>query len=146
MLLSLSFYTNAQNVQTKFIDKYDSLAISLSNEYKIPVSVILSISMWESGSGTSRLSRTKHNYFGVKQGRHYKRYENDSTSFRHFCEFISKRKYYTKLTTNNVTDYKVWVLNIKRCGYSETRTWDKHILSMIKAYDLNKFDENDDSE
>ena len=142
MLLSFSFYTNAQNLQTKFIDKYDSLSISLSNEYKIPVSIILAISMWESGSGTSRLSRTKHNYFGVKQGRYYKKYENDSTSFRNFCEFISKRKYYTKLTTNNVTDYNTWLYNIKRGGYSETRTWDKHVIYMIKKYNLNKFDDN----
>jgi len=142
MLLAFSMYTNSQTVQTKFIDKFDKLSMSLSNEFKIPVSVILSISLWESGSGTSKLSKTKHNYFGVKQGNHYKRYENDSTSFRHFCEFISKRKYYNTLITNNVTDYNIWVHNIKRGGYSETRTWDKHIIYMIKMYNLNKFDEN----
>jgi len=141
MLLTFSAYTNAQNEQKKFINKFDELSISLSNEFKIPVSVILAISLWESGSGTSRLSRTKHNYFGVKQGKNYKRYDNDSVSFRHFCEFISKRKYYKKLTSNNVTDYHIWVLNIKRGGYSETKTWDKHVISMIEIYNLTMIDD-----
>ena len=140
MLLTFSVYTNSQTTSTKFIDKFDTLSISLSNEYKIPVSVILAISMWESGSGTSKLSKNKHNYFGVKQGRYYKKYENDSTSFRDFCNYISKRKYYIKLTNNNITDNHIWITNIKRGGYSQTKNWGKHIVDMIKIYNLNKID------
>jgi len=140
MLFAFSVYSNTQNITTRFIDKYNALTISLSNEYKIPASVILSISIWESGSGTSKLSRTKHNYFGVKQGKHYRSYENDSISFRHFCEFTSKRKYYSKLINNNVTDYNIWVHNIQRGGYSQTKNWGKHIVDMIKIYNLNKID------
>lgn len=140
MLLAFSAYSFSQTSSKKFIDKYNTLSISLSKEYKIPTSVILSISMWESGSGTSKLSRNKHNYFGIKQGRHYRGYENDSASFRHFCEYVSKRKYYRTLVDNNITDYKKWIQKIQSGGYSQTKKWPNMIIMMIKKNNLSDFD------
>ena len=140
ILFTFSIYSNSQTVQRKFIDKYDSLAITLSNEYKIPPSVILGVSMLESGSGTSKLSRNKHNFFGIKSGNYYRGYENDSASFRHFCTIIAKRKYYSQLVINNVKDYKIWLYKIQSGGYSATKTWANRIIILVKYHKLDKLD------
>lgn len=127
-----------KNTSKTFIEKYDSLAIVLSEEYKIPSSVILSISMLESGNGNSSLSVKKHNYFGIKKGNYYRSYKNDEESFRDFCKIISKKKYYVYLINNNIKDYNIWIYKIHNGGYSETKTWPNRVINIIKKYDLSK--------
>lgn len=141
VMLLLTLISNAQKKYTPltYIEKYDSISIKLMEKYEIPSSIILGISMHESGYGNSSLSKNKHNFFGVKSGKYYKKYENDSTSFEHFCEFISKKKYYNKLIESNIIDYKIWLNEIKR-GYSQDPNWYSKVLHYIKKYELYKFD------
>ena len=51
-----------------YVDKYNPMAQELMKDHNIPASVILAISMLESGNGTSKLSQNKHNYFGIPLG------------------------------------------------------------------------------
>lgn len=129
-----------KNTPKSFIEKYDSLANVLSKEYKIPTSVILGISMHESGNGNSSLSVKKHNYFGVKKGNHYRSYNTDEESFRDFCRIISRKKYYNYLIKNNIVDYKKWIYKIQSGGYSTTSVWPNRVIKIINYYDLNKLD------
>ena len=133
------------NIQSQpplsFIDKYDNVAIDLMNKHNIPASVILSISMLESGNGTSKLSKLKHNYFGIKKGKYYRGYENDSESFEDFCKLVSRKKYYEPLTKNNVMDYKIWIKKISAGGYSESKSWSTKVLYYITKYKLYELDE-----
>jgi flagellum-specific peptidoglycan hydrolase FlgJ len=119
------------------------MATKLMNEHYIPASIILGISMLESGYGTSKLSKNKNNFFGVKSGKYYRGYENDTASFKHFCEFISRKKFYSSLTKNNNIDYKIWVDKIKNTGYSESETWSSKVLFYIKKYKLYELDKFD---
>jgi flagellum-specific peptidoglycan hydrolase FlgJ len=140
VMLFFTLILNAQKyTQLSYIEKYDSISIELMKKYEIPPSIILAISMHESAYGNSSLSRKKHNFFGVKSGNYYKTYENDSTSFEHFCQFISKKKYYNKLIESETKDYKIWLNEIKR-GYSQDPNWHSKVLHYIKKYELYKFD------
>jgi len=141
VMLLLSLHIKAQkHTPLTFINKYDSLSLNLATEYSIPTSIILGISMLESGYGTSKLSTIKHNYFGVKKGKYYGKYENDTASFKDFCYYISKRKYYDFLTKNKITDYKIWLKSIRKGGYSESKSWSTKVLYYIKKYELYEYD------
>ena len=139
LLLSLNVKSQKHTPLT-YINKYDSLSLSLTTESKIPTSIILGISMLESGYGTSKLSINKHNFFGVKKGKYYGSYENDTASFKDFCYYISKRKYYDFLTKNNITDYKIWLKSIRKGGYSASKSWATKVSYYIKKYELYEYD------
>lgn len=140
VMLLFTLNVKSQHTPLSYIEKYDSLATELMNEYNIPASIILGISMLESGYGTSKLSKNKNNYFGVRIGKEYKFYENDTASFEHFCEFISRKKYYNFLTSNNINDHNIWIDKIKNGGYAESPGWSVAVLFYIRKYKLYELD------
>lgn len=143
LVIVMLFFTLILNAQKHtpltFIEKYDSISIELMEEYEIPPSIILGISMHESAYGNSKLCKNKNNFFGVKSGNHYRGYETDTLSFQHFCTFVSKKKYYNNLTQNKITDYKIWLNEIRK-GYSADPNWYTKVLHYIKKYKLYDFD------
>ncbi|MCK9417254.1 glucosaminidase domain-containing protein [Candidatus Dojkabacteria bacterium] len=140
VMLFFSLILNAQkHTPLTFIEKYDSISIKLMEEFEIPSSVMLGISMHESAYGNSKLCKNKNNFFGVKYKDNYRGYDNDTLSFEHFCSFISKKKYYNNLTQNKIIDYKIWITEIGK-NYSEDPNWHIKILYYIKKYKLYDFD------
>jgi flagellum-specific peptidoglycan hydrolase FlgJ len=122
------------------------LAKELSAEFGIPVSIILGVSIHESGSGTSRNCKDLNNYFGVKGKNHlkkrktkYKQYEKPEDSFRDFCEIISRKKFYSKLKDKN--DHKLWLKEMNKAEYAGAKqTWIHAINAVIHKYKLNTYD------
>lgn len=149
-MLFFSLLTYSQDNTASYIEKHKPLAIDLMREYSIPASVILGVAVIESGAGTSLLSRKFNNHFGIvgknynsvkKLGyrSHYKEYESDSASFRHFCEILSKKPYYTNLICN--PDPKLWISAIRKSGYaSASHTWGKRVESAITRFNLKEID------
>lgn len=146
VLLLLTLVLNAQvktyQNQTQFIQKYDSISLILMEEYNIPRSIILGISMHESGYGTSKLSINKHNYFGIKKNKYYREYNSDIDSFYDFCILISKKKYYNYLINKNISDYNLWINELRKSGYSEDTNWSIKVLHYINKYKLYDKDDN----
>ncbi len=142
MVFLSSIKIESQNPVT-FVDKYNPMAQELMEKHNIPASVILAISMLESGNGTSKLSRNKNNYFGVKKNNVYRGYESDSASFKDFCQIIARKKYYGNLTKNNIMDYNVWVTKIQSGGYSVSKDWPTKVLYYIKKYKLYELDKKE---
>ena len=132
-----------------FEDKYRGLVDSLAAAYEIPASVILGVSIIESGSGKSRNARLLNNFFGVK-GKNkllktkgirssYKQYPSDTASFADFCGLVSRKKFYPKLKGNR--DYRLWTDALSHAGYSEVPViWEKLINSTIRKHELDKRD------
>ena len=145
MLVLLSVTFNSGFAQSKFVKKFRPLADSLSTEYGIPASVILSVSIIESSSGTSRNCKLLNNYFGIV-GKNklfktkgiktrYKQYDNALSSFIDFCHVLKKKKFYKILKGN--MNYKLWVDAISRAGYSEIPTiWKERVLTTIQKNKL----------
>lgn len=127
----------------RYLEKYDCVAVELMKEYKIPASVIIGISMLESGHGTSNVSKTKNNFFGIRKGYPYKVYKKDTESFVDFCKVISRKDYYKELTDNKIMDPYVWVDKISDGGYAESEYWNPRVKSCIESFDLiSKLDNN----
>lgn len=141
----LPWTLDAQNSSHRFILKYRPIADSLSQSYGVPASVILAISLLESGSGTSRNARLLHNYFGIVGKNNllqtrgirtrYKQYASDTASFIDFCRLMTRKRFYATLKHNaNATR---WVQAISQAGYSEVPTiWQKRVLSTIRQHQL----------
>lgn len=139
VMLLLFLNVRSQNhTPMTYVDMYDNTSIELMKEYGIPASIMLGISMLESGYGTSKLSTKNNNYFGVKKGNKYRSYESDIESFKDFCIIISKKKFYESLKYN--IDYNIWLNKIRLSGYSTSSDWSKKVLYYIKKYKLDDLD------
>jgi flagellum-specific peptidoglycan hydrolase FlgJ len=140
-LFSISFPVRAQS--SHYINQHRPLATKLAREYNIPAAIILAVAIVESSSGQARVTRRFHNHFGIagrnrhkgKKRSRYKAYEDDAASFRDFCTVIAHKRFYPKLKGS--TDYKKWISEISKTGYSESPAeWQKRVLHTIAVNHL----------
>ncbi len=143
LLLLSGFVAKAQNTSKSYIDKYKDAAISIMHDYGIPASVTLAIALHESASGNSTLAKKSNNQFGMKGGKHsYKSYDSVLESFEDFARMMTERKQFSKLADKfDSFDYKGWAKGIQRGGYASSGKWSAQVLSLIKKFQLNSFDE-----
>jgi flagellum-specific peptidoglycan hydrolase FlgJ len=147
LLLLVTNICSAQEVTLKYIRKHLPLATNLSQQWGIPVSIILGVSILESGSGTSPNCRQLNNYFGVKGRNHlkkrhtkYKQYASAEESFADFCGIVSRKRFYPKLKNN--MDYHIWLKDMNKSKYSSAKeVWMHRITLVINKYKLYKHDE-----
>jgi Bax protein len=136
----------AQKSTTRYIQKFSPLAQDLSSKWGIPASIILGVSMLESGSGTSINCRQLNNYFGVKGHNHlkkrhtkYKQYTNAKASFDDFCRILSRKVFYLKLKNNK--DYKLWLIDMNKRHYAGAKeVWISRIKKAISKHRLYQYD------
>jgi len=148
--LMLSAAVQAQKVVKRFIKKYEQIAIESMQKHSIPASIILGVSIVESGAGQSPIARTLRNFFGVK-GKNwssreklgyqsaYKEYASDEASFEHFCQILMNKKFYVKMKAS--TDYTQWLKMMNAASYAEAKQkWIDDITRTIKKFELYKLD------
>jgi flagellum-specific peptidoglycan hydrolase FlgJ len=150
LLLAGPVTLRSQDTLQAYFKEYAGLSSHLMEEYGIPASIILGVAYVESGGGNSRNCKLLNNHFGMKAGKRYyipgtkhltsyKMYESDSLSFRDFCDYLSRRKYYPLLKGN--MDYREWVKHIGNSGYATAHTtWKKKMNQTIQKYKLTQFD------
>lgn len=140
----------AQKAVKRFIKKYEQFAITGMQKHSIPASIILGVSIVESAAGESAIAKALRNFFGIK-GRNfsskekmgyqsaYKEYESDEASFEHFCEILTRKKFYVKL--RNCADYKQWLKAMNAASYAEAKQkWMADINRTIEKFELYKLD------
>ncbi len=140
----------AQPQLEKYIEKYAALAVEMMNEYEIPASIILAVAVVESAACSSRNCRLLNNHFGIKAGKKYKipgtnhwtsykSYKNDTASYRHFCQWIVKRKFYQDICGK--MDYNPWIQSISRSGYTMSPSkWSSKVRQVIQKHHLDQHD------
>lgn len=146
ILLLASVMCKGQRVINQYIERYITLAHDLSVEFGVPVSIILGVSILESGSGTSVNCRQLNNFFGVTGKNHlkkrhsdYKQYASPEDSFRDFCNIVSRKNYYPKL--KNDISYQKWLVAMNRGSYAGAKgIWISRITSLIKKHRLYLYD------
>lgn len=142
----------AQKSVKKYIKKYEALAVEKSEEHQIPASIILGVSIVESAAGQSKICKSLKNFFGIK-GKNwsseekmgyksaYKEYKTASESFEHFCQIISRKKFYSSLKGSD--DYKKWLVQMNKASYASAKQkWIDDITKTIQKYDLDKLDDS----
>ncbi|WP_372473017.1 glucosaminidase domain-containing protein [Capnocytophaga sp. ARDL2] len=141
ILLLLIFTTLTINAQQhKYIQTHLPLAEELSQQYKIPLAIILAIAFVETGAGSSKGAKVYNNHFGIV-GKNtvvksrYKSFASTKESFVAFCEMVSRKKYYQNLKGTN--DYDAWITAMANAGYSTRPTeWKRRIRQIIKQEKL----------
>lgn len=142
-----SSFTEAQNTAMDYIQKFLPLSQHLSKKWGIPTSIILGVSMHESGCGTSINCRQLNNYFGVKGHNHlkkrhtaYKQYIDAEESFYDFCSILSRKDFFQKLRNN--MNYRRWLTSMNHANYAGAKeVWIQRIKAIIKHYHLHRKDE-----
>ena len=145
-LLLLVNVCSGQKVIRNYICRFLPFASELSVEYGIPVSIILGVSILESGSGTSKNCRQLNNYFGVtgrnrlkKRHSAYKQYASPEDSFRDFCNIISRKKFYLKL--KNEMHFTKWLPAMNHASYAGAKgVWISRITRIIVKHRLSQYD------
>jgi flagellum-specific peptidoglycan hydrolase FlgJ len=139
-------FCGAQKVITNYINKFSPIATNLCVQYGIPASIILGVSILESGSGTSLNCRQLNNYFGMtgknslkKRHTMYKQYASPEDSFNDFCGMISRKKFYPTLKKN--MNYKQWLTAMNHANYAGAKgVWVSRVSNIITKHKLSKYD------
>ena len=159
MLLCLVLLTvgvAAQKSIKQYIKKYEALAMEKAEEHQIPASIILGVSIVESAAGKSQICKALKNFFGIK-GKNwsseekmgyksaYKEYKSDKESFEHFCQVLSRKKFYKALKGSD--DYKEWLNQMNKASYASAKQkWIDDITKTIRKYELYKLDDEKEKE
>ena len=145
----ISVAAQAQTTTQSYIDNNLAKAKELMRVNHIPASIILAIAIHESAAGTSKIAKYLNNHFGVKGSNNstkihsaYKGYETVSDSYDHFIAFMHNRTSFSKLfDQHDQYDYLGWVRGIQKGGYAHSRLWSAQVISLIKKYQLYKYDD-----
>jgi flagellum-specific peptidoglycan hydrolase FlgJ len=146
VIMLLGFSTSAQKSTAFFIKGFLPMSQQLQEQWGIPVSIILGVSILESGSGTSLNARQLNNFFGITGKNHiktrrtvYKQYASAKDCFEDFCGMISRKKFYKALKDN--LDYHAWLNAMNKANYAGAKgVWITRVKNIIQKHKLAQYD------
>lgn len=123
------------SLQVGFIEKFHSLAESLSIEFGIPWEAVMAQGILESTSGTSNLATTRNNFFGIgafdSNPDNAFRYETPEKGWRGYYENIAKTSVYrTKGAFNYPGDPHGYIAAIAST-YASAPNYEKETRKLI---------------
>lgn len=149
--LSISAYNPA--VVQAYIAQYKETALKNEKEYGIPAPIILAQGILESGAGTSGLTRSSNNHFGIKAGAKWKGrvhlawddetqksrfrcYASAAESYRDHARLLTTNSCYRPLFKINIYDYRGWAHGLKKAGYATAPRYAQALIGIIDQYKL----------
>lgn len=139
-MIFVLFFSLKISAQNSYINQYKSLATELSQEFGIPTTVILSIAYMETGGGTSSACKVLNNHFGMTgkndiNTSRFKSFNDSKASYRAFCEWVTKRKFYGRLKGSQ--NHNDWFVAIASSGYStKPAEWKQKLNLVMKKIGL----------
>lgn len=134
-----------------YIEKYKDLAIEQQRKHKVPAAITMAQGLLESGAGTSELSVTANNHFGIKctsdwKGRTvsadddksnecFRRYADVRDSYEDHSLFLLRTRY-SSLFALPIGDYESWAHGLKACGYATDPNYAEKLINLIELYGL----------
>lgn len=142
--------------QEKYIAKYAVTAVREMYRTGVPASITLAQGLLESSAGSSAISVSGNNHFGIKchrdwtgrkvywdddeKGECFRAYDDPIESFRDHSDFLRYRDRYKSLFDLKTTDYKGWAYGLKKAGYATDPQYAPKLIKMVEDYGLDKFD------
>lgn len=154
---------------TNFINSVKDGAIASQKKYGVLASITIAQAILESGWGKSSLSRDCKNLFGVKaiggwrgckksyptyeyyNGKkvlindYFRVYNSYSESIEDHALFLVNNSRYRQHGFFNVKDYIGQANALQRAGYATSPIYAQQLISLIKQYNLNKYDDINES-
>ncbi|MCU0346070.1 MAG: glucosaminidase domain-containing protein [Saprospiraceae bacterium] len=134
--------------QHAYLTRFAKVAKEEQKKYGIPASIILAVSLYQSGAGQRDIAQDVNNYFAMPcnsdwngacrefQGQVYRKYSSAWASFRDFSLFAKEN--FKRLKG---ADYQAWALALEADGFAETDNFAKEITDLIVAFRLDAIDE-----
>jgi len=139
-----------------YIETYAELAIKEMQKHGIPASITLAQGLLESNNGTSELTLTANNHFGIKchttwTGRRFyyddddlnecfRAYRNAKESYEDHSVFLMTRPRYEFLFDLDTKDYKAWARGLKIAGYATNPNYANMLIKIIEDNELQRLD------
>jgi flagellum-specific peptidoglycan hydrolase FlgJ len=106
-------------------------ALFVSQEYKIPIALVLAQAAQETGFGTSKNCRENNNFFGVRRCKQYESYSCKFESFVDYASNVLGADCYANCT--NLNDY---FTALECCGYASDKNYIKSLKKIIEKHKL----------
>lgn len=136
-----------------YVAKFKAAALQNERQYGIPATIILAQGILESGAGTSGLTRSSNNHFGIKSGRswggkvhrawddeavksRFRVYSSAAESYSDHARLLSSAKRYRSLFSYSVYDYRRWAFGLKAAGYATAPDYAQALIGIIDRYRL----------
>ncbi|MDO4225516.1 MAG: glucosaminidase domain-containing protein [Bergeyella zoohelcum] len=156
-LVGSAHYQSQQwTTDEQYIQQFAQYAVEEMEKYQIPASITLAQGILETGGGQSRLAREGNNHFGIKckedwTGKTMKHtddapnecfrvYDDPRQSYEDHSKFLKYRKFYQKLFTLDMRDYKAWAHGLKKAGYATNPRYAYILIDKIEKHRLYEFD------
>lgn len=114
-----------------FFNRIWNDAVYVSENYKIPIALVLAQAAQESGWGTSKNCRNNNNYFGVRRCGKYEVYSCRFESFVDYAAKVLGADCYKGCTTLNE-----YFTALECCGYAADKCYTKRLKRIIETYKL----------
>lgn len=121
----------------KITPEIENYAHEVKEKYGVPESITLAQAIYESSLGKSNLAQKNNNWFGIKSGGGWAKYDNARDSFLAYGKLLSKDRY-TKYTKDATTDSE-YINGVVKGGYCDDEGYTTNILSIISSNKLDKY-------
>lgn len=145
------------STRSDYISDIASDAIRSTRGTGLFPSVMIAQAAIESGNGTSYLSRTANNHFGIKchsswsgqsvratddaPNECFRKYSSRLASFKDRNKFLKENKRYTSAGVFSAKTPQAQADALQKAGYATASNYAATIKSVIKTYDLEKYDQ-----
>lgn len=121
----------------KITPDIENYAHEVKEKYGVPESITLAQAIYESSLGKSNLAQKNNNWFGIKSGGGWAKYDSARESFLAYGKLLSKDRY-TQYTKNATTDSE-YINGVVKGGYCDDVGYTTNILSIISSNKLDKY-------
>jgi len=141
----------------QYIETYKELAMAEQRRTGIPAAIKLGQGLLESANGESELAVNANAHFGIKcksnwtgmtytydddaKNECFRKYETALDSYMDHSDFLKNNKRYAGLFNLDITDYKSWAHELKRCGYATNAKYAYKLIEIIERYQLHQYTE-----
>lgn len=114
-----------------FLNRIWNDALFVSQEYKIPIALVLAQSAQETGFGTSKNCKVNNNFFGVRRCGKYEFYSCQFESFVDYGAKVLGQDCYKGCNT-----LQDWFDRLECCNYAGDEGYTKRLKKIIETYKL----------
>lgn len=138
-------------VVQSYLKRFARVAVSESEKFGIPASVILANAVLQSHAGKRDIAAAGNNHFALActsdwqgatedfDGNCYRKYDNAWTSFRDNSYYMTTGRLSNLKSLKNA-DYKKWAKALEKADYSNEADLADQLISIIEKYELTKLD------
>ena len=142
----------SEEIKQGYLKRFTKVALSESDKFGIPASIILANGLLHSLAGTSERTQSGENHFAIRcsedwkgdtieqEGACYRQYDNAWTSFRDHSLYITTGKFST-LRKLEPHDYKAWAKALEKGKYSDEPHLSRQLLQVIDEFGLDRLDQ-----